>query len=122
METRDKVNFIFAAYDFNGAGELSFDESLLLFRSVVKGLAKLCPGQAESMFGVKNIRDLLEKVEGLVSNIFTSCLTLDMLQAYVNRHPVTNSWLGFCTGFARDGAYGVRGHNESILWRPEAQS
>ena len=99
METKEKVNFIFAAYDFNGAGELSYDESLLLFRSVVKGLAKLCPGQAESMFGVKNIQDLLEtKIEGLVSNMFSGCLTLDMLQAYANSHPVTSSWLGFCLG------------------------
>ena len=101
METKDKVNFIFAAYDFNGAGELSFDESLLLFRSVVKGLAKLCPGQAESMFGVENIQDLLDsKIEGLVSNVFSGCLTLDMLQTYANSHPVTSSWLVFCTGFA----------------------
>ena len=86
METKDNVNFIFAAYDFNGAGELSFDESLLLFRSVVKGLAKLCPGQAESMFGVENIQDLLDsKIEGLVSNVFSGCLTLDMLQAIKKR-------------------------------------
>ena len=101
MESKEKVNFIFAAYDFSGAGELSYDESLLLFRSVVKGLSKICPGQAEALFGASNIQVILDtKMDVIVSNAMVDgSLTLSALQAYSNSHPVTSSWLQFCTEF-----------------------
>lgn len=100
MESREKVNFIFAAYDFSGAGELSYDESLLLFRSVAKGLSKTCPGQAEVLFGASTIQEVLDtKIDSIVTNAINGSLTLDALQAYTSSHPVTNSWLNFCTQF-----------------------
>jgi WD40 repeat protein len=100
MESREKVNFIFAAYDFSGGGELSYDESLLLFRSVAKGISKTCPGQAEVLFGASTIQEVLDtKIDGIVTNAMNDCLTLDALQAYSSSHPVTNSWLNFCTQF-----------------------
>lgn len=83
MESREKVNFIFAAYDFSGGGELSYDESLLLFRSVAKGISKTCPGQAEVLFGASTIQEVLDtKIDGIVTNAMNDCLTLDALQAY----------------------------------------
>jgi WD40 repeat protein len=100
MESKEKVNFIYAAYDFSGAGELSYDESLLLFRSVAKGLSKTCPGQAEALFGAKTIQDVLDtKIDGIVTSAFDGCLTLEGLQAYSSTHPVTSSWLLYCTHF-----------------------
>ena len=45
MDTIDKLNFVMAAYDLTSKGGLYREELLLLFRSVVCGLHKVCPTQ-----------------------------------------------------------------------------
>ena len=108
MESNDKINFIFNAYDFNVTGELSSDEALLLFRSIVKGLTKLCPAQTESLFGVSDIATILdEKVNEYVEFACSTdkgTLTLSSLQKYTSYHPVVSSWLEFCTQFPSSGS------------------
>jgi hypothetical protein len=42
MDYIDKFNFCFACYDFDNSGMLSKDEVVLLIRSAVKGLCKIC--------------------------------------------------------------------------------
>ncbi len=47
MSTRDKLEFVFTCFDFDGAGHLSVDEINLAFRCTLMGLCKLtgevCP-------------------------------------------------------------------------------
>lgn len=42
MDYIDKFNFCFACYDFDNSGMLSKDEVILMIRSAVKGLCKIC--------------------------------------------------------------------------------
>jgi hypothetical protein len=42
MDYVDKFNFCFACYDFDNSGMLSNDEVVLMIRSAVKGLCKIC--------------------------------------------------------------------------------
>jgi|Transcript_9124 Ca2+-binding EF-hand superfamily protein len=51
MSARDKLEFVFTCFDFDGAGQLSVDEVTLAFRCALTGLCKLtgevCPCEEE---------------------------------------------------------------------------
>jgi hypothetical protein len=95
MDTVDKVNFAFNAYDFESTETLFFDEVTLLFRACARGLKKSCPSQAvfsqvtnaeaesyASLFFQNLQRDpSSEKINFLEFRSF--CCT----------HPVISSWL-----------------------------
>lgn len=51
MSFRDKLEFVFTCFDFDGTGQLSIDEITLAFRCTLAGLCKLtgeiCPSEAD---------------------------------------------------------------------------
>jgi Ca2+-binding EF-hand superfamily protein len=107
MESMEKLQFIYSAYDFNSADSLSSDETVLLLRSVIKGLAKVCPDQGTRLLKLDNMEKALnEAVEGYVGHIFANGtptgaagISSKVLQSYASSHPVMHSWLTFCASF-----------------------
>ena len=95
MDTVDKVNFAFNAYDFENTESLYYDELTLLFRACLKGLAKACPTQ------IVFTKPTNEDAEFYASLFFSSLLkdkTTDKIaikefQSFCNSHPVVSSWL-----------------------------
>ena len=103
METIEKLQFIYSAYDFNSGNALSSDEATLLLRSVIKGLAKVCPEQAQRLLKLDNMENALnDVVAGYIGHIFADnkvTVTSQDIQAYASSHPVIHSWLTFCASF-----------------------
>ena len=106
MDSVEKVYFIHSTYDFDSGNALSYDETTLLLRSVVKGLAKACPEQAQRLMNMANMEAALDaNVDTYVKNIFgrlgkdKRTVSSSDLQAYCASHPVISSWLTFCATF-----------------------
>ncbi len=105
MDSVEKVYFVHSTYDFDSGNALSFDETTLLLRSVVKGLAKACPGQAQRLLNLPNMDSALDEcIQEYVKNIFAlipdkRSVSSKDLQGYCASHPVISSWLTFCGTF-----------------------
>ncbi len=96
MDTVDKMNFAFNAYDFDSTGTLYFDEVTLLFRACSQGLAKVFPTQtvftsttnaeAESYATLffKSVDREITAGNKILSSEFNN---------YCSTHPVISSWL-----------------------------
>ena len=41
MAIKEKVDFIYSLYDFNGSGDITMDEMTILMRTLVTGCAKM---------------------------------------------------------------------------------
>jgi Ca2+-binding EF-hand superfamily protein len=41
MSIKEKVDFIYSLYDFNGSGDITMDEMTILMRTLVTGCAKM---------------------------------------------------------------------------------
>eukprot|EP01038_Epipyxis_sp_PR26KG_P009336 gene9336-12580_t len=94
MDTIDKIYFAFNAYDFDNVGSLSFDESNLLLRSVVKGLGKASKSSAifnaPTNLVIGGYVDLIFKSTNRIDN---SRLQVSEFKSYCSTHPVLSSWL-----------------------------
>jgi hypothetical protein len=95
MDTIDKVNFAFNAYDFESTESLFYDEVTLLFRACARGLKKSCPTQA--VFASVTNSDAES-----YATLFYQNLEKDQSSEKINflefrvfccTHPVISSWL-----------------------------
>ena len=108
METIEKLQFIYSAYDFNTSNAITVDETILLLRSIIKGIAKVCPEQGQSLLKLDNMeKSLNECVEGYVNHLFkfsggNRTINSKNFQNYSLSHPVITSWLTYCASFPFD--------------------
>lgn len=95
MDAVEKIFFAFSAYDFDSRGSISYDEAILLYRSVVTGLTKASPTTAA--FQAVSRAD----TEKYASLVFTAALKdqstervgIEQFKDYSVSHPIISNWL-----------------------------
>lgn len=95
MDTVDKINFAFNAYDFEATETLYFDELTLLFRACLKGLAKACPAQIVFTKPTNKDAETFSTLffTSIGKNTSTDKITIAEFQSFCSTHPVVSSWL-----------------------------
>ena len=110
MDIRDKVDFVYDLYDFNGEGQLRPDSLCLIFRTVIKGLIKIMPSQ----YLLLNITAIeLDLIANTFYDFYYSSTygygfaTKEDFNSYCVTHPVVGSWLKYFSTKKQDSNSGM---------------
>ena len=110
MDIRDKVDFVYDLYDFNGEGQLRPDSLCLIFRTVIKGLIKIMPSQ----YLLLNITTMeLDTIASTFYDFYYSSMygygfaTKVDFNTYCVTHPVVGSWLKYFSTRNQDSNSGM---------------